>query len=217
MKVKPVVSLTVFLAVLALLLAVPFIIGAINEGRDIPVLMYHGFAEDPGNDVWTVSTAEFERQMREMKADGRKSILPNQLALAARGLYLLPAKPVVITMDDGFRDNVTLAEPIMRKYGMKGIEYLIISHIEDSIEKRSRYRDRENIADIGDLDGLHTDGVTSRIALLCGIRRCVPAPVYDARGHIGNIVAASDGRFRLFFLGDIVDGYIDPAGTSVLV
>ena len=92
-----------------------------------------------------MSTEEFERQMREMKAAGRKSVLPNQLALAARGLYLLPAKPVVITMDDGFRNNVTLAEPIMRKYGMKGIEYLIISHIGDSEATRSQYREFDNL------------------------------------------------------------------------
>lgn len=145
MKSKRVFHLAGILAVLALLGAAPFAIRALNEGRDVHVLMYHGFADDPEDDVWTVSIAEFERQMREMKAAGRKSILPNQLALAAKGLYLLPAKPIVITMDDGFRDNVTLAEPIMRKYGMKGIEYLIISHIEDSAATRSQYRGRDNL------------------------------------------------------------------------
>ncbi len=145
MKAKHSVPILLLLVLLALLVAAPCAIRSLNEGRDLPVLMYHGFADDPGNDVWTVSTAEFERQVREMKEDGRTTLLPNQIALAARGLYLLPKKPVVITMDDGFQDNVTIAEPILRKYGMKGICYLIISHIADTAETRSQYRERNNL------------------------------------------------------------------------
>ena len=132
-------------AVAAVLLRIPRAIRAANEGRLVHVLMYHGFADDPKDDVWTVATSEFDRQMREMKADGRTPILPNKLALAAKGLYLLPRKPIVITMDDGFRDNVTIAEPIMRKHEMKGICYLIISHIGDTPGERSQYRDRDNL------------------------------------------------------------------------
>ncbi len=147
MKIKRTTRLiilaTVTLAIL--ILRIPRAIRAANEGRNVPVLMYHGFADDPGNGIWTVSTSEFERQICEMKADGRTAITPNQLALAAKGFYLLPRKPIVITMDDGFRDNVTIAEPIMRKYGMKGICYLIISHIGDSPEQRSQYRERDNL------------------------------------------------------------------------
>ena len=132
-------------ALAAVLLRIPRAIRVANEGRLVHVLMYHGFADDPQNDVSTVATSEFERQMSEMKEDGRTPITPDKLALAAKGLYLLPPKPIVITMDDGFRDNVTIAEPIMRKHGMKGICYLIISHIEDSPGQRSKYRDRDNL------------------------------------------------------------------------
>ncbi len=145
MKRKHIARIAIPAALLALLLAAPVAIRALNEGRVVPVLMYHGFADDPEKDVWTVSTEEFERQLRDMRADGRTSVLPDQLARAARGLYLLPRKPVVITMDDGFRDNVTIAEPIMRKYGMRGICYLIISHIRDTAETRSQYRERDNL------------------------------------------------------------------------
>ena len=142
---RKILQLFIAATLAAVLLRIPRAIRAANEGRLVHVLMYHGFADDPKGDVWTVSTAEFERQMREMKADGRTPIAPNKLALAARGLYLLPRKPIVITMDDGFQDNVTIAEPIMRKHGMKGICYLIISHIEDSPEQRSQYRERDNL------------------------------------------------------------------------
>ena len=145
MKTKVLRNSFFLLAFLALLFATPSLIRALNEGREVPVLMYHGFAEPAGDDVWTVSAKEFERQMREMRADGRKAILPNQLALAAKGFYLLPRKPVVITMDDGFLSNVTIAEPIMRKYGMKGICYLILSHIEDTKEARSQHLGYDNL------------------------------------------------------------------------
>lgn len=137
-------AIAVILVALAFF-AVTSVIKSKNEGRIVPVLMYHGIADDAGYDVWTVAASEFERQMRDLRDRGREPVLPDQLALAARGLFLLPEKPVIITMDDGFRNNVDVAEPIMAKYGMKGICYLILGHIEDSDATRTHYRNRDNL------------------------------------------------------------------------
>lgn len=139
-------KITISIAALLLFVAlVPLFIIRINEGRKVHVLMYHGFNDNPGKDVWTVSTSEFEEQMKCLKNNNFTPILPHQIALAAKGLYVLPSKPVIITMDDGFRNNVLIAEPIMRKYGMKGICYLIMSHIEDTEAQRSQYRSNDNL------------------------------------------------------------------------
>ena len=128
-----------------LILLAPLAVLRLNEGREIPVLMYHGFAENPDDDVWMVTPAEFERQMQELRRSGRKAILPQDIARAAKGLYLLPRKPVLITMDDGYRSNIDIAEPILRKHGMKGITFLILRHIADSEAERSQYRHFDNI------------------------------------------------------------------------
>lgn len=131
--------------VAALAAGVPWIIRQCNEGRAVPVLMYHGIADDPGDDMWTVSTAEFRSQMESLRDGGFTSILPRDIARARRGLYLFPRKPVVITFDDGFQSNMTLAEPILLDTGMKAICYLIIGHIADTPETRTTYRGYPNL------------------------------------------------------------------------
>lgn len=137
---------TVVVVLVALVVyALTFVVKSLNEGREVPVLMYHSIADNVAGDVWSVFPDEFESQMRDLKNDGRVAILPYHLYLASRGLFLLPEKPVVITFDDGFRNNVDTAEPIMAKYGMRGICYLILSHIGDSEETRSQYRNRDNL------------------------------------------------------------------------
>ena len=118
---------------------------AMNEGVAVPVLMYHSVVEEPGQDSWAVSRDEFAMQMRQLREAGYTSILPDTLDRARRGLVLLPRKPVVITFDDGFRNNLQFAEPILRENGMRAICYLILGHIADTPEGRTTYRDYENL------------------------------------------------------------------------
>ncbi len=115
------------------------------QGRAIPVLMYHGVEEDPGKDVWTVSAAEFRAQMQSLRDRGYTSILPEDIARLRRGWGFLPRKPVVLTFDDGFQNNHTVAEPILRECGMKAICYLILGHIEDTDAERTSYRGHPNL------------------------------------------------------------------------
>ena len=42
---------------------------------------------------------------------------------------MLPPRPVVITFDDGYRDVVTHALPIMQRYGFCGVAYVIAGQI----------------------------------------------------------------------------------------
>lgn len=142
-RLPAIAGIAAFVAVAAL--CATWLVRQCNEGRAVPVLMYHGVADDPGKDVWTVATADFRRQMESLRDAGFTSILPPDIARARRGLFLLPRKPVVITFDDGFQSNMTLAEPILRETGMKAVCYLIIGHIADSPEERTSYRGYPNL------------------------------------------------------------------------
>ena len=115
------------------------------EGRAIPVLMYHGVEDDPEGDVWTVSTADFRRQLEWLRDAGYTTLLPEDVARIRKGWGFLPRKPVILTFDDGYRNNHTTAEPVLREFGMKAICYLILGHVEDSDETRSSYRGRPNL------------------------------------------------------------------------
>lgn len=48
---------------------------------------------------------------------------------AKRGKMELPAKPIILTFDDGYEDNYTDLLPILEEYGMKATVYVITNEI----------------------------------------------------------------------------------------
>ena len=90
----------------------------------VPIVMYHHLSEDVTNSEM-VSPAQFEAQIRALAEAGYTGISFDELqAYVLRG-EPLPEKPVVITFDDGYRSNYTLAYPILQKYGMKATIFAI--------------------------------------------------------------------------------------------
>ena len=90
----------------------------------VPILMYHHLSEDVTNSEM-VSPEQFEAQIRVLAEAGYTGISFDELqAYVLRG-EPLPEKPVVITFDDGYRSNYTLAYPILQKYGMKATIFAI--------------------------------------------------------------------------------------------
>ena len=116
---------------------------AVRPAR-VPILMYHDLsaADDPATaaDVWTVQAVNFEKHLQSLKDQGYASVLPADLAAAARGRKSLPPKPVAITFDDGFLSSLAIAEPLLRQYGFQAMVYLITAKIADTPEQRQKYR-----------------------------------------------------------------------------
>lgn len=85
----------------------------------VPVLLYHAFSPDREGAVsytW-VSVPMLEQQLAALKEAGYRSVTLAQLADFAETGAPLPEKPVVITADDGYLNNLTLAAPVFEKYG----------------------------------------------------------------------------------------------------
>ena len=83
------------------------------------VLLYHSISADGTRDDLTVSAAQLEAQFQHLRRRGYNSILLSDLiAYYDRG-RALPPKPVLITFDDGFLNQVTIAYPLAKKYRMK--------------------------------------------------------------------------------------------------
>lgn len=91
-----------------------------------PILMYHHVGGKPGH--YNVSIAEFNLQMRWLSDNGYRTVSIDQIAVALRGQGQLPAKPVAITFDDGWRNQLN-ALPIMQDYGFRGTFYLVANYI----------------------------------------------------------------------------------------
>ena len=82
----------------------------------IPILMYHSI--DDSLAAACVRPKCFEEQMAYLKHVGYEAVdLDAVFSYMTIGVSL-PSKPIVITFDDGYRDNMENAYPILKKYGM---------------------------------------------------------------------------------------------------
>ncbi|HEU0304875.1 MAG TPA: polysaccharide deacetylase family protein [Gaiellaceae bacterium] len=94
--------------------------------RGVLILMYHGIGapgEPPSR--YVVPAARFRRQMEWLKRR-RYNVIALEELLRARAAYrLAPPKSVVITLDDGYLDNLTRAKPILEQLGLPATIFLV--------------------------------------------------------------------------------------------
>lgn len=94
-----------------------------QDNRAVLVLNYHKIANE--HKSLSVTLDDFEQHMKWLQEYGFTCITPGQLYDFVANGAELPEKPVLITFDDGYKDNYTNAFPIMKKYGMKGTIFVV--------------------------------------------------------------------------------------------
>lgn len=108
------------------------------ESVQVPVLMYHHFAQEPASDV-EISPEVFARHLEALSRAGYTAVLVRDLIDFVYGGGSLPEKPVCITIDDGYLSNYEIAWPLLEQYGMKATIFVIGS----SIGSTEFYKDTE--------------------------------------------------------------------------
>ncbi len=91
---------------------------------EVPVLCYHRISEGPKSD-YRVSPATFTSHMKMLADSGYHSITPDQLYDFLVFNKNLPEKPVMITFDDSRVEHSEIAAPVMEKYGLRGIFFIM--------------------------------------------------------------------------------------------
>ncbi len=96
----------------------------------VPVLMYHSVNLMPkeGNRL-QISQDTFDRQMRFLKEKKYNVVTLEEVARIILSGKSVPHKTVVITLDDGYRDNYYFAFPILKKYGLPATIFIIYNEI----------------------------------------------------------------------------------------
>lgn len=74
----------------------------------------------------------FEEHLRWIKEQGYETVTLEDLILALQTGYQLPPKPIIITLDDGYRDAYTNAYPLLVKYGMKATVFVITRLLDEN-------------------------------------------------------------------------------------
>lgn len=98
-------------------------------GMYAPILMYHHIADRPKQEPYYVSPQVFEQQMKWLKDNGYQVISFDQFYAGIKNPGSLPAKPVVITFDDGDADQYNNAFPVLKKYGYTATFYIVTGQV----------------------------------------------------------------------------------------
>ena len=99
----------------------------IGKYGDIPILMYHQFvekAENGGKIKLFVTRKVFELHLMILKFLGYETITFRDLEKI--GLEKRREKKyIIITVDDGYKDNYTVLYPVLKKFNMKAVIYYV--------------------------------------------------------------------------------------------
>ncbi|GCE12656.1 polysaccharide deacetylase family protein [Tengunoibacter tsumagoiensis] len=102
------------------------------SSKKIPILMYHSISEHASKKFqsFAVAPALFTEQLEYLKQQNYTPMTVTQMIQArAQGGSMLPAKPVVLTFDDGFADFYTHAFPILQKYAFVATLYVTTAYV----------------------------------------------------------------------------------------
>ena len=100
----------------------------VYEAQAVPILYYHSVRVENGNEL-RMPPKQFEAQMAFLQDKGYQSVSLEQLYQATYKEGTLPAKPFVISFDDGYVDNYTTAFPILTKHGFTATVFMVTSYI----------------------------------------------------------------------------------------
>lgn len=104
------------------------------QDKGAAILMYHSVLEDPFQLADSlggiVHSQTVFRQQMELLAREFHPMSLDELAILLRGKEKIPERCVVVTFDDGYRDNFEIAIPILDQVGIRAAFYVTVSCIE---------------------------------------------------------------------------------------
>ncbi|WP_113930660.1 polysaccharide deacetylase family protein [Bacillus sp. P14.5] len=110
-----------------------------NAADSIPILTYHRILgkEDLKKvhyingevNSMIVYSEEFAKHMEYLHENGYETLTLKELHAFLKGEIDIPEKSVVLTFDDGFKDNYEEAYPILKKYGFNATNFIVTGAI----------------------------------------------------------------------------------------
>jgi peptidoglycan/xylan/chitin deacetylase (PgdA/CDA1 family) len=102
----------------------------------VPILMYHVIAAPPPGAPFPglyVAPAEFAAQMRALAHAGYHAVTLDQVRSFWQGRAKPPRRPIVLSFDNGYRTQYTVALPTLRRYGWVGDENIQLTGLPPAL------------------------------------------------------------------------------------
>src|SRR5262249_10543109 len=144
MRRIPTALLISTLIILALTVVHPILAKSLRPR--VPILLFHHIDQQLGK--WHVSPRRFEQDLAYLSKAGYHTISLDTYMDALQKGAALPDKPIILTFDDGYRDNYDNAFPLLKKYGMTGTFYIVTGRVGN-----------KNFVTWDDLTAMHNAGM----------------------------------------------------------
>jgi peptidoglycan/xylan/chitin deacetylase (PgdA/CDA1 family) len=118
-------------AVVAAVLALPAQAG--NRLRPVPILMYHVLSAPPANAPYPelyVRPADFGAEVAWLVGHGYQAVTLQRVFDSWRGTAALPARPIVLSFDDGYLSDVKTALPVLKAQRWPGVLDLEVANLK---------------------------------------------------------------------------------------
>jgi peptidoglycan/xylan/chitin deacetylase (PgdA/CDA1 family) len=104
-----------------------------HENQQGVILMYHGVTDSKiaDGDWLQVYASEFEKQMKYVS----ENFMPVSLHNLQESLDEFSKPPCAITFDDGYKNVLTVALPILQKYNIPATVFLVTSYLDETKPK----------------------------------------------------------------------------------
>lgn len=126
--------------------------------RAVPILMYHVTTDPPANapfpDLY-VRASEFADQMQALKQAGYVAVTQQEVWDFWHRGGPLPARAVVVSIDDGYHSNYANARPVLRRLGWPAVLNLKVGNLHEPTYGLTPGQVRALIADGWEIDS-HT-------------------------------------------------------------
>jgi peptidoglycan/xylan/chitin deacetylase (PgdA/CDA1 family) len=104
------------------------------HNRPVPILLYHVVGTAPADAPFPelyVRRAEFAAQLGWLRRHGYQAVSLRRVYEYWRRGFVLPPRPVVLTFDDGYREDFTNVRPLLRRYHWPGVLNLAVQNVLD--------------------------------------------------------------------------------------
>jgi peptidoglycan/xylan/chitin deacetylase (PgdA/CDA1 family)/GT2 family glycosyltransferase len=99
----------------------------------VPILTYHSVSDDPPEAIcrWSITPTFFRDHLAALRDLGFEGLTVTELLACYTGERTLPARPVVLTFDDGYEDFLLHALPALAKSGFPATLYATTGGLRD--------------------------------------------------------------------------------------
>jgi peptidoglycan/xylan/chitin deacetylase (PgdA/CDA1 family)/SAM-dependent methyltransferase len=102
-----------------------------ESATQVPILMYHSIADDGPAELapYRVAPAAFRQQLRYLRRHGYHSITLQEWVDGIAAKRPVPGRPVIITFDDGYRDFIQNAWPLLSRADFSATVFVVTEKV----------------------------------------------------------------------------------------